>query len=434
MADDSSADSSDAGAPPSPFETSGTSSAAGSSSKFPATGSGSKFPATGSDSKFPASGSGSGLKSEPVVNSPKPESAGWSTTIQAASEDGAESTAATSTGSLASDAQVASDAQMVSDAQMASAQETPESSASPAQRKKHRKKGDLDLAQARIGFLGAGKMTESIVEGLIKFGNIPSKHIFVAAPSRKNLAPFKEKGCHVSRRLLDIFARYDCDVVFFCFHGSVVKKCYKQGGHERPFPITTNYIPNNRHPLYLLSLVSGVTLGHLKKCLLNPDHPHKYVLEMHRIMVNTAVAEGVGICGIDCDPDSSRLSAPIRSLLGSFAQLEFIPENEMDAACSIAGSGLAFSFYFINALADGAFKCGLARPLALKLAAKTALSTAKSVIQSSRHPSELRDEASAPAGSALFGIHILDKAEVASGVTAAVEAAHKRATQMAREA
>ena len=105
----------------------------------------------------------------------------------------------------------------------------------------------------------------------------------------------------------------------------------------------------------------------------------------------------------------------------------------MDAACSIGGSGLAFSYYFINALADGAFKCGLARPLALKLAAKTALCTAKSVIESSRHPSEMRDDVTAPGGSAVFGIHILDKAEVASGVTAAVEAAHKRAIQMARQ-
>lgn len=121
------------------------------------------------------------------------------------------------------------------------AEATPTSSASPAMRKKHRKKGDLELEHARVGFLGAGKMTESIVDGLIKSGIIPTKHIFVSAPSKKNLEHFKNLGCHASRRSMDIFARYDCDVVFLCFHGSVIKNCIKQGG-SRPFPLCTNFV------------------------------------------------------------------------------------------------------------------------------------------------------------------------------------------------
>ena len=310
------------------------------------------------------------------------------------------------------------------------AEATPESSATPGNRSKHRKKGDLDLNVARIGFLGAGKMAESLVEGILKHTSIPAKHIFVAAPSKKNLLSFKEKGCHTSRRLLDIFAKYDCDIIFCCFHGSVVEKCYKQGG-SRPFPITTNYIPNNKHPIYILSLVSGVTLSRLKACLLNPEHRNKYQLEIHRIMVNTAVAQGVGICGIDCDPDSKKLSGPIKEFLSRFSKLEYVPEPEMDAACAIGGSGLAFSYYYINALADGAFKCGLQRAMALKLAAKTALCAAKSLIESSKHPSELKDEVTAPGGAAIYGIHVLDRAEVASGVAAAVESAHKRAAELA---
>lgn len=273
-------------------------------------------------------------------------------------------------------------------------------------------------------------MTESIVEGLTKFVNVPAKHIFVAAPSSKNLETFKSKGCHVSKRLIDVFARYDCDVVFFCFHGSVVKKAFKSGG-SRPFPITTNYIPNMKHPIYFLSLVSGVSMHDLKKVLLNPEHPGKYKLEAHRIMCNTAVAQGVGICAVDCDPDSKKLSAPMRTLLSAFGKLEHVPEDQMDAACAAGGSGLGFAYYFINALADGAFKCGLERQTALKYAAKTALCAARSMLESTRHPGELRDETASAGGAAVFGLHTLDKAEVASGVTAAVEAAFKRAKELA---
>lgn len=173
-------------------------------------------------------------------------------------------------------------------------------------------------------------MTESIVDGLLRFAKIPPSHIFVAAPTKKNLERFKALGCHASKRLMDVFARYDCDIIFLCFHGSVVKNAIKQGG-ERPFPICTNYIPNMRHPIYVLSLVSGVKLKEIKDCLLNPEHPDKYVLEMHRIMMNTAVGFGLGICGIDCEPDSNRLTPPIRTLLSSIAKLEYIPESQMDA-------------------------------------------------------------------------------------------------------
>lgn len=105
----------------------------------------------------------------------------------------------------------------------------------------------------------------------------------------------------------------------------------------------------------------------------------------------------------------------------------------MDAACAIGGSGLAFAYYFISALADGAFKVGLTRPLALKFAAKTALSAAQCLIANpAKHPAEFRDEVTAPSGAAIYGIHVLDRAEVASGVAAAIEAAHRRAQELAQ--
>src|SRR5690349_5737635 len=92
---------------------------------------------------------------------------------------------------------------------------------------------------------------------------------------------------------------------------------------HRPIPITLNYVPNMRRPIYILSTVSGVALDDVKKCLLNPEHHDKYILEMHRIMVNTAVAYGKGLCGIDCEPDSDNLTPPIRTLLASISKLEY---------------------------------------------------------------------------------------------------------------
>ena len=210
----------------------------------------------------------------------------------------------------------------------------------------------------------------------------------------------------------------------------MVKYCYKLGG-SRPHPITTNYIPNMKHPICILSMVSGVNLEQIKAVLLNPEHPKQYQLEIHRIMLNAACAYGLGVCAIDVEPDSSGLSAPIRTLLSSIGRLEHVPESQMDAACAIGGNGLAFGYYFMNAMADGAFKMGLSRVMAIKFAAKTVQCGAQCLLESGRHPSELRDAVTAAGGPAIYGIHVLDKADVASGIQAAVEAAYRRAGELA---
>lgn len=206
----------------------------------------------------------------------------------------------------------------------------------------------------------------------------------------------------------------------------VINECFKHGG-LRPMALTVNYIPNMKHTLYILSLISGFNLDQIKQTLLNPEHPDKYKLEMHRVMLNSACAYGLGICAIDVEPDSSKLSPILRTMLSSMSKLEYVPEAQIDAACAIGGSGLAFAYYFINAMADGAFKVGLSRQMALKFAAKTVQSAAQSLLETGKHPGELRDSVCSPKGPAIYGIHVLDKADVSSGITAAIEAAHKRA-------
>lgn len=298
--------------------------------------------------------------------------------------------------------------------------------------KKKKRAKVVDINEAKFGFLGAGKVADAIIRGLIQYGKVDPKRIYVAAKTTKNLEIMKQKGCHITKRNYDIFAKYDCDFIFLCFHGSVIKQCYKMGG-SRPHPLTTNFIPNMKHPLYILSLVSGVTLDQIRACLLNPEHPEKYMIEMHRICVNTACAYGLGLGAIDVEPDGKKCSSIVRDVLSTISKLEYIPENQMNAACALGGNGLAFVYYYISALADGAFKMGLNRQTATKFAAKTAQCAALTLLESGKHPSELRDGCTSPSGPAVYGIHVLDKADVGSGVAGAIEAAHRRAIDMAEE-
>ena len=79
-----------------------------------------------------------------------------------------------------------------------------------------RKKGAkiIDLESAKIGIVGAGKMCEALVDGLVNFGKIASNRVHVAAPSARNMERYKQQGCQTTKRNIDIFARFDCDIVF----------------------------------------------------------------------------------------------------------------------------------------------------------------------------------------------------------------------------
>jgi pyrroline-5-carboxylate reductase len=292
----------------------------------------------------------------------------------------------------------------------------------------------VDFATAKIGFIGAGKLTESLLNGLTKYGKVEASRLHVSAPTTKNLERLKQlySGLHITKRNLDVFAKYKCDIVFIAVHGSVIQALYKQGG-SRPFPLCTNFIPNLRKPLYVLSLVSGFECKQIRECLLNPENPEKYMIEMHRIMVNCAVAYGLGICAVDVEPDSKKFAEPLRAMLSSVAKLEYVAESQMDASCALCGAGLAFSYYFIEALINGAVKMGLNREKATKFAAKTVQTGAQCLLDSNKHPNELKDSVCSAGGPAIYGTNVLDKADCASGVAAAVEAAHKRAAELAKE-
>ena len=299
-------------------------------------------------------------------------------------------------------------------------------------KKKSSKK--VDFASAKIGFIGAGKITESLLNGLINYGKVEATRLHVAAPTTKNLERLKQQysGLHVTKRNLDIFAKYACEIVFIAVNGSVIRNCYKQGG-SRPFPLTTNFIPNMKKPLYVLSLVTGFNCKQIRECLLNPEHPDKYMIEIHRVTINCAAAYGLGIVAIDVEPDSKKLAEPVRTCLSTVGKLEYVPEREMDATCALCGAGLAFSYYFIEAMTNGAFKMGLKKETAQKFAAKTVQCASQALLESGKHPNELKDEVCSAAGPATYGLNVLDKADCSAGLAAAIEAAHKRAEELAKE-
>ncbi len=103
-----------------------------------------------------------------------------------------------------------------------------------------------------------------------------------------------------------------------------------------------------------------------------------------------------------------------------------IPESRIDAASAVSGCGPAFVYLFIEALADGGVECGLPRAEALEFAAQTVLGAAETVLQTGKHPGELKDAVCSPGGTTIAGVHALEDGAFRSLCMDAVRAAYEK--------
>ena len=170
----------------------------------------------------------------------------------------------------------------------------------------------------------------------------------------------------------------------------------------------------------VVSMAAVTSIARLKE-LLGEEVP------VIRIMPNTPVAVGEGIilycCSEEVSTDAEDRFLAAMSAAGRFVKIE---ERLMDAGACISGCGPAFVDLFIEALADGGVACGLPRALALELAAGTVSGSAKLMLDTGKHPAQLKDEVCSPGGTTIRGVRALEKGGLRSAVMEAVIAAYQK--------
>ena len=150
-----------------------------------------------------------------------------------------------------------------------------------------------------------------------------------------------------------------------------------------------------------------------------------------RIMPNTPALISLGMIpfSISHKFPSEKLSE-LKKILAGAGSTDQIDEKSMDAVTGLSGSGPAFAYQFIEALADGGVLAGLPRDKATRYAAQTVLGAAAMVLQTGNHPGELKDMVASPAGTTIQGIAVLERSGFRGAVISAVEAAWKRSQEL----
>jgi pyrroline-5-carboxylate reductase len=150
-----------------------------------------------------------------------------------------------------------------------------------------------------------------------------------------------------------------------------------------------------------------------------------------RIMPNTPLLVGEGAAAIALDPDMKKDNAQIiDSIFKLCGKVIYCEEKYLDVVTALSGSGPAYFFIMIEALADGAVKMGLSRDQAYLLAAQTAIGAGKMILETNKHPGVLKDMVTSPGGTTIEAITILERGKFRSILIDAIEAATKKSQSL----
>ncbi|MCL1954637.1 MAG: pyrroline-5-carboxylate reductase [Spirochaetes bacterium] len=181
---------------------------------------------------------------------------------------------------------------------------------------------------------------------------------------------------------------------------------------------------NAGSPPVLVSMAAGWSIEKIKKTV-------SAKASVVRIMPNTPALIGKGMIALAASPEVQKTQIiDLEHFLGGAGIIDKIDENLMDAVTALSGSGPAFVYLFIEALADGGVRAGLPRDKALRYAAQTIAGAAAMVQKTEKHPGELKDMVTSPGGTTIAGITALENGAFRGTVIKAVEAAWRRAVEL----
>jgi pyrroline-5-carboxylate reductase len=266
------------------------------------------------------------------------------------------------------------------------------------------------IVTPRISFVGGGRMAEALISGVLSSRAYKADQIHVADPDAARLDHLKRQhGVQVG--VSNHEAVISGDVVVLAVKPQVTDEVLKEIGD----------VLGKR---LVISVVAGVRL----RRIIEACGPQSRAI---RAMPNTPAMVGEGMTALAIGPGIGEHEvASARQIFESVGKVVPVDERFMDAVTGLSGSGPAYVFLMIEAMADGGVKMGLPRETASLLAAQTVLGAARMVLETGQHPARLKDQVASPGGTTIAGLHRLEQGGLRGLLIDAVEAATKRSQEL----
>jgi pyrroline-5-carboxylate reductase len=277
----------------------------------------------------------------------------------------------------------------------------------------------------KLGFIGCGKMATALVQGVIKSGLAKSEDLTVsdAVPAvMENLA--KATGVKKAGSNVEVAAASDV-IVLAVKPADAITALQSMGTGAMESTMRWAWKGDDKEGnKLLLSIVAGLPLEKLEAAA----GPRFRVI---RAMPNTPALILRGATGYARGSRATDGDAEVAAqIFGSVGVAVAVKESLLDAVTGLSGSGPAYVYTIIEALADGGVLMGLPRDLALQLAAQTLAGSADLVLQSGQHPGVLRDQVTSPGGTTIAGLEALEQGGLRAALLSAVRAATERAREL----
>jgi len=266
----------------------------------------------------------------------------------------------------------------------------------------------------RLAVIGAGQMAEALLGGLLAARCCEPSAVWATDVSqdRRDLVK-RQFGIQVGADNKEAAA-----------WGEVVLLAVKPQSVEAVLDELAPVLPNR----LIISILAGTSIRRLGQRF---DGLGARAPRIVRAMPNAPALVREGMTAIACGPGVSEDDGQLaRTLFESVGRVVMVDERAMDAVTGLSGSGPAYAFVIVEALADGGVKMGLSRTVAAQLAAQTLLGAARMVLETGEHPARLKDRVASPGGTTIAGLHELEQGGLRASLIAAVEAATKRSKEL----
>jgi pyrroline-5-carboxylate reductase len=268
------------------------------------------------------------------------------------------------------------------------------------------------LNEKKIAILGAGNMGDALVSGLIGSKSSAPKNIICADVRQSKLDEIKSKY-KVRTTGNNPKAVGEADIIIYAVKPQILAT------------VLIETAPKLDMSKLVISIAAGVPLAAMETCVQKD-------LRLIRVMPNIAAAVKEAATAIAAGGHATQEDVnTAMEIFSSIGECIFLKENYlMDAITGLSGSGPAYIFLIVDALADAGVKVGLSRQDSLFLAAQTLLGAAKLLIETREHPGQLKDKVTSPGGTAIAGLATLESGGLRTTLINAVEAATNRSKEL----